>query len=151
MQINLDDFIPGSVHFRWRESLWLPTWGIYCFPTPEQEKNIIKVAQKMDYIRNRFNKPITITSWLRPSKYNEWKYPYGVSGAKASAHCEGKAVDFKILTIPCDEVRLDLSRQLEHLVIRMERADGQDRVHIDIRSVVLDGNRYFYPPGSLFG
>jgi hypothetical protein len=146
---QLDALIEGTTSFRWREALWCPTWKVYVLPTPGQKANIIKVAQPLQAIRDRYGKPMTITSWLRPELYNEWKYPHGVSGAKASQHVLGAAVDFKILTMSCEEIRLDLAHQLEHLNIRMERADGQDRVHIDIKRVLQGDNRYFYPSGSL--
>lgn len=150
MNINLDDFIPGCINFRWREALWLPTWAIYCFPTPEQQKNIIKVASVMDAIRNRFGKPIQVTSWLRPSRYNEWKFPHGVGGAKASSHVEGKAVDFKVMTISCDEVRQELIPLLEHLNIRMEDLPGSNWVHIDCRSPGSEGKRFFMPSSGVW-
>lgn len=146
---QLDDLIDGATSFRWREALWCPTWKVYVFPTPAQKANIIRVAQPLQAIRNRFGKPMTVSSWLRPELYNEWKFPHGVGGSKASQHVLGAAVDFKIITITCDEVRNDLQKQLEHLNIRMERSDGQDRVHIDIKKVFPGENRYFYPPGSL--
>lgn len=147
--MELDDLIDGSIYFRWREALWCPRWGVYVFPTPEQKQNIIKTAKVMDAIRNRLGKPIVVTSWLRPNKYNEWSFPYGVGGAKNSAHCEGKACDFQVVTMNCDEVRLLLLPLLPHLGIRMERLDGSNWVHIDIRNPGPEGNRYFYPGGSL--
>lgn len=146
---QLDALIDGTQSFRWREALWCPIWKVCVLPTPAQKANIIKIAQPLQYIRNRFDKPIQITSWLRPEMYNEWKYPYGINGAKASQHVLGAAVDFKIMTLSCEEVRQELEKQLEHLNIRMERADGQDRIHIDAKRVLQGDNRYFYPPGSL--
>ncbi len=147
---QLDALITGSQFFRWRESLWCPTWKIYVFPTPAQKANIIKVAAgPLEFVRKRYDKPILITSWLRPELYNEWKFPYGVAGARGSQHILGAAVDFKVLGMNCDEVRADLKGQLEFLNVRMERADGQDRVHIDIKRILQGDNRYFYPPGAL--
>lgn len=147
---QLDAFIDGTKSFRWREALWLPTWKIYAFPSPAVKTNIIKVGGPLQFIRDRYGKQIVITSWYRPELYNEWKFPYGISGAKGSQHILGCAVDFKVVGMPCEEVRIDLVGQLEHLNIRMERADGQDRIHIDTKRILHpDEPRYFYPPGSL--
>ncbi len=145
---QLDALVEGSQFFRYREFLWLPQWSICAFPTPVQLANIKKVAVVMDEIRKRFGKPIVITSGLRPTKYNEWRYPNGVGGAKASAHIEGKACDFQVVTIPPDEVQHELSAHLENLKIRMER-NTPSWTHIDIRDPGAEGNRHFYASGSL--
>jgi hypothetical protein len=142
---SLDDLIPGSKYFRWREALWLQTWSIFVYPPPIVEQNIIKTTSVMDQLRERFDKPILVTSFYRPAKYNEWKKPYGVDGAKGSAHTEGKAVDFKVITIPNDVVRAELEPFLEHYGIRMEQDDQRDRVHIDIMKVLPGHARYFKP------
>ena len=145
---QLDQLIPGSKHFRWREFLWCPTWAVYVVPTPAQSQNLIKLASVMDIIRERFGKPIGCTSVLRPARYNEWKYPYGVGGAPGSAHTEGKACDFTVMTIPPDEVQHELAPHLENLGIRMERHTST-WTHIDIRNPGREGNRHFYVKGSL--
>jgi hypothetical protein len=146
--MDLDDFIPGSTFFRWREALWLPTWKIYVYPSPEIQKNIIYTAKNVaDVIRGRFGKPMQILSWYRPELYNEWGMvngtKYGISGAPGSQHVLGKAIDFKIYTISNDEVRAYLEPNLERLKIRMERPDGQDRIHVDWANVMPGGSRYF--------
>jgi uncharacterized protein YcbK (DUF882 family) len=128
--IDLDALIPGCVHFRWREFLWCEKWACHVYPTPEQHKNLIKIAQKMDYLRNRIGKPIRITSGLRPFKYNEL-----IGGSKASAHCEGKACDFQpVIPSSIDEVRLITERALDHLGLRMEHHDATPTwIHVDTK------------------
>jgi hypothetical protein len=144
MQINLDDFIPGSVHFRWKEAIYCKEWRVCVFPSDDQVKEIIKVASIMDSIRNSFGKPVVIHSWLRPPVYNKL-----INGAPQSWHMKGGAVDFSITTLNCDEVRASLVKLLDHLNIRMERLDGSNWIHIDTRPIPYDGNRYFYASGSL--
>jgi hypothetical protein len=148
--IDLDALIPGSAYFRWREALWLPKWGIHVFPTPEQHKNIILTARNVaDPIRSLFNKPMQIHSWLRPSKYNDWKtvggVEYGVGGSPGSQHILGKAIDFSIFTVSIDEIHAVLEPRLQSSSWRMERPDGKARVHVDWASVPSGGNRYFNP------
>jgi Peptidase M15 len=142
-EINLNALIKGSTWFRWREALWLPKWGVHVFPTELQFQNIIRTAQKLDIIRNRFQKPIQITSWLRPANYNQWPQPYGISGSKMSSHIDGLAVDFIVSTVGSDKVREDLRPELERLGIRMESLDTA-HVHIDLRQPGGSG-RFFIP------
>jgi Peptidase M15 len=142
--VDVNDFIPGSTFFRWCQALWLPKWGIYCYPTQEQAIEIIGTARVMDVIRNRVKKTVEVHSWLRPENYNTWPSPYGVSGAKLSAHRLGMAVDFSVNTIPCDEVREMLKPELERLKIRMEDFPKSAWVHIDRRDPGGSG-RFFKP------
>lgn len=54
--------------------------------------NIVKIARELDLIRVQFgNKPITVTSWLRPPAVNQI-----VGGASNSQHLLGWAVDIQI-------------------------------------------------------
>jgi len=143
--VDINDRIPGSVNFKWAEALWLPCWQIYCYPSDAQAQEIIRLAQVMDSVRNRCGaKPVNVTSWLRPLNYNQWPTPYGVSGAKQSAHCLGQAVDFTIATKTSNEVREILRPELERLKIRMENLPGSHWVHIDRREPG-GGGRYFIP------
>lgn len=130
--------IPGTANFTWGEALWLPRWNLYCLPTELEEQEIIKIAFKLQQIRNIFGKSITITSWLRPKAYNEL-----IGGAKDSAHIYGMAVDFVVANTDCDEVRLKLLNKLDDLKIRMEDIAG-DWVHIDNREPGKQG-RFFKP------
>jgi zinc D-Ala-D-Ala carboxypeptidase len=140
---QLDNLIDGSKFFRWREFLFCPQWGSYVFPTPGQLSNLKKLALVMDEIRILFGKPIVVTSGLRPSKYNDL-----IRGARGSAHIEGKACDFQIVSVLPSDVQSELARRLDHLKIRMERNTGS-WTHIDIRNPGPENVRLFYAPGSV--
>ena len=144
MTLNLDDFIEGTQSFRYREALTLQKWNVTIFPSSDQLKKIIQIAQPLQYFRNRYGKPIIIHSWLRIKPYNEL-----VGGSKNSWHLSGGAVDFSVATMNCDEIRNDLIKHLERLNIRCERLEGSNWIHIDNKPVRPDDNRYFYPLGSL--
>lgn len=58
-------------------------------PNEEQKQNLIKLAKEiLQPIRDKFNKPITITSGFRSEKLNK-----AVRGSKTSQHLKGEAVD----------------------------------------------------------
>lgn len=139
MQLDLDDFIPGSVHFRWREALWLDTWKIYTWPDEIQYQNIIKTAKIMDAIRNRVGAPLIVTSWLRPFLYNKI-----IGGAPNSQHLQGLACDFKCYTISPYGLRDIIRPELDRLNIRMEK-DTPGWVHCDLAQVRYDTEREFRP------
>lgn len=142
--IDLDALIPGSAYFRWRDALFLPTWKIYVYPSPEIYKNIIQTAKYVaDPIRGVLNKPIQIQSWYRPELYNEWAAPHGVGGSKNSQHKLGKAIDFSVYTMSIDEIHSILEPRLSAHSWRMEKPDGKNRVHVDWATVPPGGNRYF--------
>lgn len=134
------------MHFRWKEVLWCPKWGVHVWPNDKQYLMLMNVIQRLEAIRIQFDKPIIITSGLRPRNYNDWSKPYGVNGAKFSAHKLGEAVDFVIEGFEgpsgCDDVRHVLKSRLEGLKMRMEDKPGSDWVHIDIRQ---GKNRFFKP------
>lgn len=134
----LEDRIGLCEHFVWGEVLWLNTWKIHVYPTEDQCSELIKISLKLDWIRKHFNKPIHVTSGLRPRIYNQ-----EIGGALNSAHIEGKALDFKVSGISADEVRARLLPFLDRLKIRMEDLPGSSWVHIDNRPRV--GNRFFKP------
>lgn len=138
--INLNDSIPGTKNFRWNEFLSLRSWEIHCFPKDDITRaNIIRTCEVLQKIRDLFNRPVTITSGYRPRLYNEF-----IGGAAFSSHRTGRAVDFVVHGIDCDEVRKKLVPMLVSLDIRMENKPGSNWVHIDL-DVRPDGNRYFKP------
>lgn len=141
IEVKLDDLIPGSPNFRWREALFFREWQVYCYPTEQIYKNILKTAQMMDSIRGRCgNKPVTINSWWRNQAYNS-----DIGGKHLSAHMEALAVDFSIATLTCDQVREILLPELVRLNMRMENNPGSNWVHCDLRSPPPGGNRFFLP------
>lgn len=143
--MNLDENISGSEHFKWREALWLPQWNR---EANEQDglnsdilENIKVVAGWMDKIRKHFGKPVKVHCWLRPEKYNQL-----VKGGKTSQHLLGKAVDFHVSGMSCDDVRKSIldNGLLESLGLRMEDLPGSDWVHLDDRAPGPSG-RFFKP------
>lgn len=141
MRIALSEKIPGAKNFFWAEALWLPQWFVHVYPSEEQYENIIKVAGKLQYVRNYYKAPIKVHTWLRPDIYNTL-----VGGAEWSQHKKGSAVDFSLdsdkASMTC--VRNMLEPKLEELGIRMELGTGK-HVHIDIKRVPEFGRRTFYP------
>lgn len=130
-------------NFRWTEALWLPSWGIYVFPQYDHVwENIYKTAEVMEEIRAIVKKPIVVTSWYRPEKYNEF-----IKGSKRSQHIQGLAVDFFAKGQICDATRVLLLPHLERLDIRMEANVGKNWVHIDLkRDQKLKPEQRFFKP-----
>lgn len=95
--------IPGSKYFTLHEALYLRELNAYAVPDVNQLNNIINLAKILDGIREYYNTPITITSWLRPEVYNKM-----IGGATFSQHKIGNAVDFIVNGLSSDKVRADL-------------------------------------------
>jgi len=135
-----------SKYFTYKEALWLPRWNRMATEedglTSEILDNIKNTAKWMDQVREYFGKPISVHCWFRPEAYNQL-----VKGAKTSTHLKGKAVDFDVKGLSCDEVREKLlaDNKLEQLKIRMENnGQGSNWVHLDDREPGPAG-RYFKP------
>ena len=142
MNIELNDSIEDSKFFSWKEALRLRQWDVHVFPSNGIiYNNIVEAAKKMDLIRELFDKPVFVTSWLRPVKYNIL-----IGGAISSSHITGLAVDFLVDGMDSDNVRRVLYQRLKDFNIRME-AMKTKHVHIDLRcDVDMDlGKRYFMP------
>ena len=101
-----DPIYSGS-HFTWGEATAngarLPEdtkfEGII-IPAAQITSNIIKLAYKLDEVRVLFgNRPIIITSWLRPSRTNR-----AVGGARNSQHLLGWSADFIVRGVEPREV-----------------------------------------------
>jgi uncharacterized protein YcbK (DUF882 family) len=139
--IDINTIIPGCKNFSWSEALFLPKWGIHCFPNPSQAQSICDVAAQMETIRAFFgNQPINVTSWIRPPAYNVL-----IGGAPQSAHMDGQAVDFQITGMNCDDMRAKLLPMLATWNICMENKPGADWVHIDTKPPRPSTGRYFIP------
>lgn len=131
--------IPDAINFTLRDALYLPKWEICVTPARKEWAAILYVAKKLQTIRDLFGEPITVHDWFRPKAYNDF-----IGGAMFSAHTEGRAVDFHVQGVSCDDVRKFLLPKLETLNIRMENKPGTDWVHIDTREPG-PGGRYFKP------
>jgi len=79
--------IPGG-SFTWGEA----THGATRIPeTQAIVDNIIGLAQALQPVRDRINRPFTINSWYRPPAINA-----AVGGASQSQHLLGRAVDIQV-------------------------------------------------------
>jgi Peptidase M15 len=150
--INLEDNI--TPNFKWKEALYLPTWGIYHTPRAEEIQNIINTANVMEKIRSFLDdKAINVHAWIRPtsvncstSTFNGKNYNLIVHGAQFSMHIPGCAVDFSVSTMTCDDVKYHLLSKLEEFNIRLENnGAGATWVHVDTKEVLPGQNRFFKP------
>lgn len=134
-----------SKHFTVKEALWLPKWNRMATEedglNDEIKNNIIELFNKLDIVREYFNKPINVHCTYRPEAYNKL-----IGGALMSAHKVGKACDFDISDTKCDDARkqIMMNHLLETWNLRMEWNDGSNWIHLD--SVWTPGKiRYFKP------
>lgn len=97
---NLNNKIGNSKYFTWKEALWLPQMKAYAVPSVVQTDNITRQALALDKVREYFDRPIIVTSWLRPPAYNKL-----IGGARRSKHMEGLATDFVVEGLDCGEVK----------------------------------------------
>lgn len=140
---SLEAPIGDSRHFKWREALYLREWQIYAFPTDAFViQEIEKSALKMDLIREFFKKPVIVTSWFRPPKYN-----VEIGGAPKSKHVLGMAVDFQVKGMDAEVARTWLEEKLVEFNLRMENLPKSNWVHIDTACVASDPKekRFFQP------
>ena len=135
-----------SNHFTWKEALYLPQYGRLAEDSDglnmEIRSNLCDLFNKMDAVRDFFNKPISVHVAYRSPEYNKL-----VKGASKSCHLEGKAVDFHVVGLSCDEAKkliLD-NNKLEEWSMRMENnGQGTTWIHLDLRSPG-PGGRFFKP------
>lgn len=127
--------IGQSKYFTWHEALWMPATKSYAYPTIPQAAEIEKLAIKLDSIRDYFNRPIMIQSWLRPDLYNKL-----IGGATFSQHRNGLAVDFQINGLDADYVRQELKKRPD-LIQGLSFETGITWVHIQ-----NDGRSIWFPP-----
>lgn len=127
LPVHLGDNIPGSRFFKWYEALWLPSVEAFACPSKEQCDNIAMQAEEMDQVRAHFNRPIVVTSWLRPEKYNKM-----IGGSSDSAHMYGLATDFVIPGIETAHVKKVLQDQPLIYTGRGE-IDTTTWIHLDLK------------------
>lgn len=138
-----------SKYFHSSESCFLPKWMTYHKPSEEEKSNIIAMAQKLDLVADLFNRRVLVHCWIRPilnnpsSSWNGHDYNRAVGGAPKSYHRDGRAVDFHLVDMNCDEVRNQLLAKLEEWGLRMEDNPGSSWVHLDMGQLV--SNRFFKP------
>jgi len=125
---SLNEKIAPSKYFIWGEALWLPKMRAYAVPSQEQINNIINLAQALDKVREHYNKPMIVHSWLRPTEYNKL-----IGGARASKHVEGLAVDFSIEGLQAGQIQAELEKRKDIWPYRGERGTPT-WVHLDLGS-----------------
>ena len=140
--LNINDNIPGSIYFKWREVLWCPSWDVYVWPNKSQYYNLRLFIKKCDRVRGFLKKPMIVTSGLRPREYNKQ-----IKGARFSQHIKGNAIDFYVKGYEgikrTSLIRNKLKYKLNEFGIRMEDIDG-DWIHIDGAEPGRTG-RFFKP------
>lgn len=127
--------IGNSKYFTWHEALWLPQMNAYAMPTVEQMVNILKQCEHMDRVREFFNTPVIVTSWLRPDFYNK-----AIGGATFSHHKTGSATDFKVMGLDSDYVR-EVLRKHPEVTGGCSFETGITWVHMQ-----NDGRGLWFPP-----
>ena len=156
-----------SKYFTVRDAVYLPSWDCYHQPTDAEKLAIVRMAAKMDAIREFLAQPIQVHVWLRPAKasipgskwdgcdYNRYVYetfvwnqlpPQKMALMKTprSAHLTAEGVDWSVVgrrtAKDCAAIRKLLLPELERLGVRMEANQGA-WIHIDVKPVVRD--RFF--------
>jgi uncharacterized protein YcbK (DUF882 family) len=133
-----------SKYFTVRECLWLPSWNRVA---NEQDglndtikENLIDLCKSMDVVRDYIESPIIVHVTYRPIEYNK-----AIGGALHSAHSDGKAMDFHVNGISCDDFRKKIvdEGKLDDWEMRCEDASGTNWVHLDRAPVKI--KRFFLP------
>jgi hypothetical protein len=148
-QINPQDKI--SQYFTYHEFLWLPSWNRLADESDGLDDDVVDrlkvLAEKLDIVREYFDKPIRIHVAYRPAKYNAQ-----IGGAKSSAHCAAvnmeAAVDFDVIGLTCDEAKAMILQddKLADWDMRMEDLpQGSGWIHLDTRPLIPGHNRCFKP------
>jgi uncharacterized protein YcbK (DUF882 family) len=137
-KLTVDLEAPISKFFKWKEALYLPRVNGYAVPTRVQIDHIVSQARALDKIREYFERPILVHSWLRPVWYNAQ-----IGGALQSQHTLGSATDFSVSGFTHDEVKKVLQNKPDLYMGRGE-IDTTNWVHLDLRD-----RKWFYARGRL--
>ena len=100
----------------------------------------IELINKLEIIRNYFDKPVVITSGYRTESYNQ-----KVSNSKESQHCLGKAVDIRVQGVSPIAVALYCEFYLMAGIGGVGLYKGQGFTHIDTRDKMT---RWVQPSNS---
>jgi hypothetical protein len=131
-----------SANFTWKDALWLPSWNRMATVedglTEQVKSELVNIFNKLEIVRGFLgNRPVFVHCAFRPKEYNK-----EIGGAPVSAHIEGKAIDYHVKGMSCDQVRKALVFHLDTLKIRMEDKPGSNWVHNDSRDSKV---RFFKP------
>lgn len=133
-------------HFTVHEALWLPKWNCYHIPSDSEKQNIIKLAEKLELVRDILGCGLSTHVWIRPilnnpgSKFHGQNYNTLVGGAPKSGHKDGRAWDGHPTLLTCDEAKAKLMSELKTLGLRLEK-DTTNWIHLDI--LPPNPNHYF--------
>lgn len=93
------------------------------------EKNIIKLADNLQILRDYLNKPIKLTNAFRCATHNK-----NVGGVKKSQHILGKAADIKVKGISPNEIADTIEHLMESGKFEMGGVGRYNTfTHVDIR------------------
>lgn len=100
-----DPITKSTPNFTWREALHVQPTGRYRNPASQKVLERIEViAQAIQQIRERYNRPVQINSWYRDPATNA-----RVGGASASRHLSGDAIDFVVSGLSTRQVFNELN------------------------------------------
>lgn len=88
-------------------------------PTEDIEKNLVELAHVLEKIRQRYNKPIIVTSGYRCKKLNDI-----VKGSKTSQHVKGQAADIRTIS-DTKEDNKELFMTIMGMIIQKDIEVGQ--------------------------
>jgi uncharacterized protein YcbK (DUF882 family) len=133
---------PVSKYFTVGDCLFLPRWHLLANENyglnDEIKGNLIALCNKLDIVRDFFKTPMITHCTFRPVAYNK-----EIGGALNSAHTLGKAMDFHVKDMDCDEARNKMIPMLEEWGLRLEDLPGAGWCHLDMNPVI--NNRFFKP------
>lgn len=149
-----------SKFFTYKDALWLPEENRMATEadgvTPEILECLKHLFAKMDVVREYFGKPIRVHITFRTMQYhlNLYKQINAKRVAKGlpevrvpmgSGHLKGKATDFDVMGMSCDDAKAKIlaDKKLDEWNMRMENnGKGASWVHLDELPVGPSG-RYF--------
>ena len=109
-------------HFTYEEltrSATADRYNIDNTPTEDIEKNLVELAHVLEKIRQRYNKPIIVTSGYRCKKLNDI-----VKGSKTSQHVKGQAADIRTIS-DTKEDNKELFMTIMGMIIQKDIEVGQ--------------------------
>ena len=119
-----------SAHFSVRDMIWLPSWGRLANESDGLDDtikaNLIELANKMETVRQ-----LTGNRLIRSHvAYRSPQYNAQIGGAPHSAHRDGRAMDFDVVGLSCDDARAIIVPALGMLKMRCEDNPGSLWVHL---------------------
>ncbi len=98
-----------------------------------------RIIQLSQFIRDRYNKGVTINDWMRNGtySYSGFRAPLCLIGATMSQHKFGRGCDYKVSGMDCEEIRDDIRKNFSKFkevggLTTIEK-DTKTWVHCDLR------------------